>query len=640
MSDYIKSNIGSGYNSATNINTELGKIETAIASKVDEEGGVMTGDLQMNSNDVLNAGQISTNTLILDGVALTANNPVNSDTTVSTTRIVATAGQTVFTVPNYSLGINAIQVFLNGVKLSVATDYAETNTTTITLTDGASEDDVFEALIGSTVTDANNYDSALVTYTQGGTGSVATNVEAKLQETISVKDFGAVGDGVTDDTAAIQAAIDSLSAGGVLTVPVGNYLVSSTITISNNGVHLIGSGSTSAKVKFTGTHTSGAVIKVSASATKLSDFQVNADATRQASVDTSCIGILYEGADVANTNITRQRLYHVAVLNQPSHGILWVGRVWYSEAKTIICQGNGGHGFAVDDGTLTSRTNKDQPGFSQISDLVVTGNGGHGLAVGNPTQASSTTPIRIDVVNYDSGGNATDASVRYVAFDCYLFGENHSVDISAFDSAVGAVQVLGRNIRLTNTRLMGSITSGIELTNHATQDTRSVVIDGIRCGASSPLDPAVNIANSNCRYTVVRGVNPTNITRVVSDLGTSTKVEGIAEAIDVTLGAGNTNNYDPEVSGDCVESIATVIVTADASGSTLTGILGNPSSYKRLRLVNTSANTLTLAHQSGSSISNYRIISPTGAALALTQYKSADLQYEATINRWIIVSYT
>lgn len=43
----------------------------------------------------------------------------------------------------------------------------------------------------------------------------------------NVKDFGAVGGGVTDDTAAIQAAIDSLPAsGGVVFFPIGVYMVS------------------------------------------------------------------------------------------------------------------------------------------------------------------------------------------------------------------------------------------------------------------------------------------------------------------------------------------------------------------------------------------------------------------------------
>ena len=44
----------------------------------------------------------------------------------------------------------------------------------------------------------------------------------------NAKDFGAVGDGVTDDTSAIQAAIDAVSAkgGGTVFLPDGNYLVS------------------------------------------------------------------------------------------------------------------------------------------------------------------------------------------------------------------------------------------------------------------------------------------------------------------------------------------------------------------------------------------------------------------------------
>ena len=69
-------------------------------------------------------------------------------------------------------------------------------------------------------------------YVPTGTGAVTTTVQAKLRETVSVKDFGAVGDGVTDDTAAIQAAISSLgTVGGTVNFPTDTYLISSPILV-------------------------------------------------------------------------------------------------------------------------------------------------------------------------------------------------------------------------------------------------------------------------------------------------------------------------------------------------------------------------------------------------------------------------
>lgn len=74
--------------------------------------------------------------------------------------------------------------------------------------------------------------SAVVSFTPSGSGAVNRTIQAKLQETASVKDFGATGDGVTNDTAAIQAALSS----GAKSVyfPDGVYLVQSSLTIPTN----------------------------------------------------------------------------------------------------------------------------------------------------------------------------------------------------------------------------------------------------------------------------------------------------------------------------------------------------------------------------------------------------------------------
>ena len=71
-------------------------------------------------------------------------------------------------------------------------------------------------------------------FLQTGTSAVARTVDSKLKDVVSVKDFGAVGDGVADDTAAIQAAINAALASPKafeVFFPSGEYLVSAPLTI-------------------------------------------------------------------------------------------------------------------------------------------------------------------------------------------------------------------------------------------------------------------------------------------------------------------------------------------------------------------------------------------------------------------------
>ena len=76
--------------------------------------------------------------------------------------------------------------------------------------------------------------------------NVANTVENEMFEiknhhlNVSVKDFGAKGDGITDDTMVIKNAINSLGAGSTLYFPSGTYMISDTLQLKTSNVFIKG----------------------------------------------------------------------------------------------------------------------------------------------------------------------------------------------------------------------------------------------------------------------------------------------------------------------------------------------------------------------------------------------------------------
>lgn len=95
--------------------------------------------------------------------------------------------------------------------------------------------------------------SALVSFLQAGTGAQSRTVQAKLRDVVSVKDFGAVWDNVADDTAAIQAAIDSTAGPIEVRLPPGTGKITGTIYLRRDGVRIVGAGCAVTNVRYVNT---------------------------------------------------------------------------------------------------------------------------------------------------------------------------------------------------------------------------------------------------------------------------------------------------------------------------------------------------------------------------------------------------
>jgi hypothetical protein len=206
------------------------------------------GDVTSGINNVVPNVVDRANTLLgFDATGNVIVEPFTSsslNTTVTQQALTGNGSTTVFTLASNpgAAGVG-VSIYIDGVYQE--RDTYSISDTTLTFTEAPPNNASIEVL-NYRITDIGTADANNVTYSPNGSGAVQTTVQTKLRESVSVKDFGAVGDGVTDDTAAIQAALD---VGGKVILPEGTYKVTSLTISDGSDPFLQGDGSENTKIQ-------------------------------------------------------------------------------------------------------------------------------------------------------------------------------------------------------------------------------------------------------------------------------------------------------------------------------------------------------------------------------------------------------
>ena len=146
-------------------------------------------------------------------------------------------------LPSEAARLQDVQNAISGISTANLTAFAPNGTISATNVQLAIQEVVSDLAASS--------GSNSIGFIQAGVSAVARTLQSKERDAVNVRDFGAIGDGIVDDTAAIQAAIDYVATlygvsggyakgGGVVHLPEGEFKF--TQILRKNGVSLRGAG--------------------------------------------------------------------------------------------------------------------------------------------------------------------------------------------------------------------------------------------------------------------------------------------------------------------------------------------------------------------------------------------------------------
>ena len=225
-------------------------VDAADALKVTKSGDSMSGVLAMGTNKITGLGNptntqdAATKTYVDAADALKVNksgDTMSGNLAMAGNRITGLGNPTSAqdaTTKTYTDSADALKVAKAGDTMSGSLAMGGNKVTGLGTTSASTD-----AATKQYVDDNALLYSGSPGFTQDGTGAVTRSWSSKLKDTVSVKDFGAVGNGIADDTAAIQAAFTSVPNGGTITFPFATYRITDSINIAASDISIIGNDS-------------------------------------------------------------------------------------------------------------------------------------------------------------------------------------------------------------------------------------------------------------------------------------------------------------------------------------------------------------------------------------------------------------
>jgi len=477
---------------AANYTSSLGTTAHPNPIVLDAGGRVPGGEIWLTDGVIYKfVLQTSTNVLIAtyDNIVGINSNFVNYTTEQEIQT--ATAGQTVFNLATtqYQPGTNSLSVFVDGVNQygpGAQYAYLETDSDTVTFVTGLHVGASVK-FTTTTQTTGNATDASVVTYDPPFANSVVTDVEAKLAQTVSVKDFGAVGDGVTDDRSAIQAALDA-SQNVYFPTPSVSYYISDSVSPRSNTL-IYGDGfSTHIQVPngsvncFYVNGVSGVIIRDLKISTKA---QTNATAYK-------CGVLAYNSSNVIVENVLMFNMGH------------W-GVALYNSGNSIVrgCRFATWFGAVQDSAAIAVYNNSNN---NLIEENYCLANSDHGIFVQDPYVGA--TPTGNSIVNNSVSGAKADGITFYVttAYDTQtLISGNRIYDI--LGTALSGLSGHGIYIQSAGGAIVTNNTLNNCCINTTGFETQVVAAIGVATGdiATYPTGTISEVIVSNNHITAQRG---------------------------------------------------------------------------------------------------------------------------------------